>query len=268
MTLAEALNLSTRLTAGSVALQTLELLWIRQSFSDRGIWRFASLATEFSTLPWPLRWLTLTCLPYAPFLGLLSVQLAVCALLLALGPSPALVVIAMTTLLVCARFRGTFNGGSDSMTVLALLGLSVAALFPARPRVALGGLGYIALQATLSYFVAGVIKLKEPSWRRGRALAGFSQLPRYGVPAGARALLGRPVLGRFAAWTILLFECAFPLALLGPRICLPFLVLSLVFHVLNDALFGLNRFLFAWAAAYPAIYYVSQFGPLGGSWGR
>lgn len=265
MTLDEALSLSTRVAAASVGLQTLELLRVRESLSERGVWRFSSLSPELSELAPPLRWLTLACLPYPRFLVLLGVQLGCCLLLLVHGPSPAMMLLAVTTLLVCIRFRGTFNGGSDAMTLLVLLGLSVATLFPARPRVVLGALGYIALQATLSYFVAGVIKLRQPSWRRGQALAGFFALPRYGVPAGARALSAQPLLASGAAWTILLFECAFPLALLSPRVCAPLLGFALLFHLLNAALFGLNRFLFAWAAAYPSLYYVSQLGPLAGS---
>lgn len=262
MTLAEAQAFCTRVCAASVALQTLELLAIRESFSERGVWRFSTLAPELELLPGPLRWSMARCLSYRAFLALLALQLAACAWLLARGPSPALLVLLLVTLLVCVRFRGSFNGGSDAMTVLVLLGLSAGALFPGRPRVALGGLGYIALQTTLSYFVAGVLKLKEPSWRRGRALPAFFELPRYGVPAAARAIAKRPVLARAAAWGILLFECAFPLALLGPPLSAPFLAAALVFHLLNSALFGLNRFLWAWAAAYPAVYYVSQFGPL------
>lgn len=263
MTLSEALSASARLSAASVALQTLELLAIRQSFSERGVWRFSSLSPELAALPPPLRWLALRCLSYRSFLALLAVQLAASAWLLARGPSAAaLLVLLLTTLLGCVRFRGSFNGGSDAMTLLVLLGLSAAALFPGRPRAALGGLGYIALQTALSYFVAGVIKLKERDWRRGRALAAFFALPRYGVPAAARALAARPALGRAAAWSVLLFECTFPLALLGPQLCGPLLAVALAFHVINSALFGLNRFLWAWAAAYPAVYYVSQLGPL------
>jgi hypothetical protein len=252
MTLPEALGLSTRLSAASVALQTVELLAVRTSLSERGVWRFSTLAAELSELPRPLAWL-LRCLSYRAFLVLLAAQLAACVWLLARGPSPVLLVPLATTLLICVRFRGSFNGGSDAMTVLVLLGLSAGALFPSRPRAALGGLGYIALQTTLSYAAAGVIKLQQPSWRRGHALASFFELPRYGAPAAARALAARPALGRAAAWGVLAFECAFPLALLGPQLCGPFLALALGFHLLNSALFGLNRFLWAWAAAYPAV---------------
>jgi hypothetical protein len=261
MTLTETLSVSTRVSAAAVALQTLELLAIRESFSERGVWRFSTLDPELSALPAPLRW-SRSCLSYRAFLTLLGLQLAACLWLLVRGPSALLLVPLAVTLLVCVRFRGSFNGGSDAMTVLVLLGLSVAALFPDRPRAALGGLGYIALQTVLSYFIAGVIKLKEPSWRRGGALRSFFALPRYGVPAAARTLAAQPALGRAASWGVLVFECTFPLALLGPQVCAPFIAAALLFHLLNSALFGLNRFLWAWAAAYPAVFYVSQFGPL------
>jgi hypothetical protein len=258
----DALELSARLSGLNVALQTLELLLIRDALSDRGIWRFSNLERELRGLWLPLRWLALAALPYRAFLGLLGVQLAGALLLLGAGQSLASLVLALTSLLVCVRFRGSFNGGSDAMTLLVLLALGTAALFPRSQLAAHAALLYIALQAALSYLVAGAIKLRQSAWREGRALRELFALPQYAVPRAAQALAARPALGRVGTWSVLLFECSFPLALLGPQLCAPLLALALLFHCANAALLGLNRFLWAWAAAYPALYYVSQLGPL------
>src|SRR5690349_20745414 len=106
-----------RAIALAVCLQTIELLQCRQAYADSGIWRWPLLRGEHDALPAPLRWLFAACLPYRPFLALLLLNL-VAAVLLALGVSAAAPFLLFTQVAVCVRFRGTFNGGSDSLTVL------------------------------------------------------------------------------------------------------------------------------------------------------
>lgn len=249
----DALSLCTRLVALSVALQTLELIALRRAFAEHGIWRPALLAR--AGVPAAL----------ASVAGLqlvLVAQLVLAALLAVLGPSPLPLVLALGQLALVIRLGGPFNGGSDSLSLLSLLGLGVAASVSPGSLVYQIALGYLAAQLTLSYFIAGVAKLAQPSWREGTALGRFAALPKYGVPARARAWLATPSLGRMASWSVLLFECSFPLALLGPRFALAYLSVGALFHVLNAALFGLNRFLWAWLALYPLLLAASQWGPL------
>jgi len=259
---ADALTLAAHLLGGSLLLQTLELLLVRRSFSEQGIWTMAVLRQELVQLPAALRVPCLTLFPYPRFVALLVVQAGLAASLLCFGATPLLLPAAAIALLISMRFRGTYNGGSDAMTLLAALCLAIAACAPAYPLVQRGCLGYLALQTCLSYFLAGIAKLKQPSWRQGAALAQFANQPRYAVPARALALLRRPLVSRATGYLVMAFECSFPLALLGPRWCLGYLSVALVFHLNNAALFGLNRFLFAWLAAYPALLYVSGHGPL------
>lgn len=60
------------------------------------------------------------------------------------------------------------------------------------------------------------------------------------------------------AWAMMLFEAAFPLALLYPALTFPFLAAAFTFHLLNAKLLGLNRFVPAWLATYPAILFASH----------
>ena len=60
------------------------------------------------------------------------------------------------------------------------------------------------------------------------------------------------------AWSVIGFECLFPLAWFDPRLCLLLMAAGAGFHLLNSYVFGLNRFLFAWLAAYPALWFCSQ----------
>lgn len=249
---AGALAWTERAIAIALLLQTVELLQIRRSFADDGVWRWSSLRREHGSLPLPLRLVFATVLPYRPFLVLLTARIAASALLLA-GVSSAVWFLAFSQIAICVRFRGTFNGGSDSMSVLILLALC-AARYPTLHRAALL---YIAVQTALSYVIAGLVKLRQPAWRSGEALRTFLSSTRYGAPAFVREY-STAASSRLLSAAVIGFECSFPLAFLDARGCLAVLAIGICFHAANAIVFGLNRFLFAWAAAYPAVWYSSQ----------
>jgi hypothetical protein len=170
------------------------------------------------------------------------------ALALPWCPAAAWLVLACT-LAIALGFGGSYNGGSDAMLVIVLLAIALASVGHAR-----AGLAYAAAQLVLSYFVSGVAKLGDPAWRAGRALPAILQLPQYRVPPRFAAVVRR--LPRAATWAMLAFECGFPLALAGPAICAGALAVGAAFHLANAIGFGLNRFLWTWLAAYPALLYV------------
>ena len=143
------------------------------------------------------------------------------------------------------------------MTLLILLAVSLALLFPSKPVLQKACLFLIAVQVTLSYFVAGVVKAKERDWRSGRALALLLTQTPYAVPARVQKWVENPRVAFAGAWLILLFELSFPLALLDIRLCWIYLGLGLVFHLMNVWVLGLNRFFWAWLAGYPAVVYLS-----------
>lgn len=158
------------------------------------------------------------------FQALLWLRLAA-SIALFFGSPPALVwFLLLTTVLTAVRFGGTLNGGSDYMTVVALSSLLVP-----------WGRLYLAVQLTLSYFVAGLVKLRQRDWRNGSALTRLTGLPRQ------------------LAWPVLLWECTFPLAWLSHSLCLAYLAVGLVFHLANSKMLGLNRFFWIWLAAYPSL---------------
>lgn len=257
MTAPQCLDWVARLCACSLLVQTGELWFSRDSFSERGIYREAELHRELVGLPSGLRALLSALLRFDLFLILLKTQLALAVATLLFGCSPLLLLSFLIALLVCVRFRGSYNGGSDSMTLLTLLSLALAGCIP-NPTVQRACVYYIAVQTCLSYFLAGVVKIKEPSWRSGSALVTFVRLQRYAVPQPARRWLEVPWLAGVTSTLLVTFECTFPFALWQPRWALIYLALGLCFHLANSWLFGLNRFLWAWAATYPAVWFVSQ----------
>lgn len=249
----------TKIIGCAVLLQGLELLQIRRTFASHGIWRWETLRKEFEIFPRFVQWLLNRTLDYPRFLVVVLAQIAGGVALLAMSqPHAALFIgLLITTGLTALRWRGTFNGGADYMTILVLLMLAIEALFP-YATVRLGCLWYLAVQAILSYFMSGAVKLRSADWWSGRALQRFMSSPPYDPPAFFVRLSKSMLMMRLGSWTILAFEVSFPLALLGPRACAAFLCAALVFHALNFATFGLNRFIFAWSAAYPALYYCSM----------
>ncbi|RYZ09791.1 MAG: hypothetical protein EOO73_02605 [Myxococcales bacterium] len=256
MSLTEAVSWTERLLGFALLLQTVELLQLRRHFSDRGVWSWPVLVSEHRQLPAPLRWCLAALLPERAFVALLWLRLPL-ALLLAGGLGLVAPALLLTQLAIGARFRGTFNGGSDYMTVVVLLGISGAACFASSPRVVKACLGYVCVQLVFSYFIAGVIKLVRPSWRSGAGLGRLLTSNRYGTPGWLARLLARPALARLATWSVLGFECSYPLALLSPSITLIFVGVGALFHLGNVLAFGLNRFFFAWLAAYPALLFFS-----------
>jgi hypothetical protein len=232
----------------AVGIGTLELLAVRRAMADDGIWRWETLAAELGGLR--------TVLAYGPFQVVLGARLVAAALLVGGVRGPVAPVLWFTTLLVNVRFRGTFNGGSDLMTMVVLTALVVAHLGAGSAVAVNLAIIYVAVQGVLSYFVAGIVKAVNPDWWRGDALAAFVARPDLGTPAVVRRALGGP-LGRPVSWLVIGFELAFPLAFTGVPAAVVLVAGALVFHLGTVVVFGLNRFLLTWAATWPAVVYVA-----------
>ena len=63
----------------------------------------------------------------------------------------------------------------------------------------------------------------------------------------------KPQLLFVMSWAVMMFELAFPIALMAQETLMVALVIAAVFHLGNAFLFGLNRFFWVWLAAYPSI---------------
>jgi hypothetical protein len=80
-------------------------------------------------------------------------------------PLPGLLGLA---LLILRRFQAPWNGGSDRMGLLIVCCLCAARL--ALPHLAEVIFACLAFQLTLSYFMSHWVKIRNPDWRRGKAL--------------------------------------------------------------------------------------------------
>ena len=177
--------------------------------------------------------------------------LSVCLLLGVYSPF-ILLALAGHALAVLVRFRGPYNGGSDRMGLLVVLCLSAATWAPAGTPKDLA-LGYLAVQLVLSYVISGQVKIVNADWRNGQALVNVFRFSAYPVSGELRGLANRPRLMLFSAWGVMGFELLFPLALLHQNTLYAALAAGTLFHLANACLFGLNRFLWIWLAAYPSL---------------
>jgi hypothetical protein len=181
--------------------------------------------------------------------------IAATALALGVLPGPAAAVIAITIYLEALSLDGPVNGGSDSMLFNLFGGLAAAAWPGAPEQLREGALLYVAAQVTLSYVRAGLVKARQPTWWNGSALAQFARLPAYGVPSWVPNEAG--VL-RAVGITVILAELAAPLAWTGPRAAVVVISAAIVFHTGAAIVFGLNRFLWAWSAALPSLWFAAM----------
>lgn len=225
--LLNALQFAQWLLAGGLALQAAESLVARRTFGHRTIF---------------------------------AVRLLLCGLLAVIEPVSLAATavhagLLATSMVLVARLRGPLCGGSDAMWFQVQLGLLLASLAGWHPVLARVGLGWIAAQSVLSYALAGVVKLRNPSWRSGEAVRQLlaSDGP-YVIWAPARGVVKHAAVCGALAWAVMVFEVLFPLVLVVPaEVRWMWLAAGFVFHLGNALVLGLNRFVWAWVATYPAL---------------
>ena len=237
-------------------LQSIEFLKLRKLMKDDSIWSWNILKLEFQIFPNIVQKVLDFFLGYPNVVILIGIQLALSIGLIFFSDPVLIWLLFLSTTLLSLRWRGTFNGGSDFMTLLILMSLGLAGAFRGHPLAQDLALGYIGIQTCTSYFVSGFIKLKKMNWRNGKALQGFIRASIYNSTHFTETFRRAPRAHVFS-WAVMLFEVSFPLTLLNSWLCLCWIGVAVIFHLGNFYLFGLNRFIFAWGAAYPALIWCS-----------
>lgn len=180
-------------------------------------------------------------------------QLFLCmALGLSLFPLLALLLLWVFAVVQLHKFGGPYNGGADKMAMLILTCLVLEKLAPT-PGLKDLAFGYLGIQAIFSYWISGWVKLRSRAWRRGEALSDVFAFSVYPVSDDLRRLANSKTLLVVLSWCVILFEVAFPLALLDHSLLWLALACAALFHLSNALILGLNRFLWIWPCTYPAI---------------
>ena len=115
--------------------------------------------------------------------------------------------------------------------------------------------GYLACQVLLSYAMSGWVKIRNPAWRNGRALREVFEFSIYPASERLRGWAARPRLLWVMSWAVMLFEFLLPITILNAAALGGALIVAALFHFANAWVFGLNRFLWSWLAAYPALWW-------------
>jgi hypothetical protein len=240
----------------AMLMQGIELLVISRRNDFLNIWSWENLKIELQTgLPFPN--VIISKVFSLRGFQIISVTQIIMAFLGIVYPHSSLIfiILFLTHLLICIRFRGTFNGGSDMMTFVVLSGVIIS-LSGAEDKIKQLGLIYITIHSIYSYFKAGLVKVIQPEWRRAEVLPSFllrSLFPE--VQSLSGWLSSKRFLNFVLCWGVLILE----LTILGlffiPKL-LPLFVIGFgFFHFIVYLSFGLNRFFFIWMATWPAIIY-------------
>lgn len=259
--LSQVVTLVCLLVAVAVIISALE--WLQQvpHFTPQGIFNWSIIATLTpQRTPAVVREWTdwLSTAPGVRVGFALEVVFGLLLFFTAGLPVRTIPLIVLAVLLVARQARIPFGrDGADQMIVLIIVPLALGTAIGSEYAITLALL-FIAGQACLSYFISGVAKLFGKPWWNV-ALAEIMATRNYGHPTAAALFAGRPwftrlvtagvVLGEMLFWTVLFLPSPWVAVILA---------LGLLFHALNAVFMGLNTFFWAFAASYPAIYYISQ----------
>lgn len=249
----------TEILAGlGVVISSLEILARPEATDDASwnSWRVLRLRRWWSAEGWSGRMFD-GFLGHPRYLVGVVVRSVAAAVLVVAGPSGTFRAVLLWLVAFSLALRGLrtpYGGeGSDQVFLIVCGALAMAATFGGQ-QVALY---FIAAQVCLAYFTSGFAKILHADWRDGTALAGVMRTRTWGNEKTARWLAAHPSSCRWLSRALISGEAAFPLVLLAPPPLLPVLIgAGLGFHVLIAFVMGLNCFVWAFAATYPAVVYV------------
>ena len=250
----------TRLLAWAELVHTLEMVINWRLYQDHDLLGWAWLQTKRGFLQ--RRGLFKQIFPF-PNIMVLLVLRVVAGLWLVLWPTPTLFTVAAMATIFGTSLLLNLRHFPFSFTAAHRMGIVISgALFcyhlSSSLLVAQATLWFLAGQVCLSYTTAGVIKLKNRSWRQGGGLAQVINTPMIGSPKWAAVISQRHMSWlKGINWFTLLIQCTFFLVLMiGHPFYLIYLGWGILFHLGNGFLFGLNKFVWVWPATYPAIAYI------------
>ncbi len=247
-----------------LAISTLEFLAISRSFAPDGVYSWQILRLRYiwraespiigllKPIEGPAGVRILLLIRLVIILALFETELG------GLAFSVLMASLVLTNLLFTMR-RTIGDDGSDQMNSIILCTVLLC-LTPLGDSFVLAcGIWFLTAQAALSYVAAGIAKLVSPVWRSGEAIYLVFNTCTYGNRWIARLLRDRRWLRLLLCWSVILVESLFPLAFVLPY---PgvwfFLIAAGLFHLSCAVIMGLNSFLFAFVATYPAVYYVAM----------
>jgi hypothetical protein len=252
----DALDVTVRLVAVGLAMTGAELIVDRAAFGRTGPFGpqvFAALRGGPPSLVNGSRAISV----------IATAQLLAAILLVAFGPLLligrwSLVALLATTTLIRRR-RIVGGDGAEQMTDIVLISAALAVLpVPGDARITLAVI-FIAAQALLSYFTAGIAKLISPIWRSGDALPAILGTYNHGLASVSHIMESRPAIAFVLGWSVIVFEILFPLILIAPpSVAIVVLGAGVTLHAGCAVLMGLNSFMWAFPATYACVWVIRE----------
>ncbi len=267
---ATAIKLVLLIEGLAIAIASAEYLAAREILADHGLlsWRVGKFSHRWASSG--RHGIVAAPFDYQTFCAVLVARLlagiAMCVIAIVGYPTPLPSLIAFTATFMIGVRNGLFGtDGAHQMNLVLLAAVTVAVAAGQHGPTALVALGFVALQCSLCYLVAGTSKLVSPIWRSGAALQGIMSTQIYGHDALFKLLTKSRALARGGCWTTIAVEMAFtPLCLISTPTALLAICAMGGLHVTIALTMGLNGFLLSFLAAYPAVWLV--FGLIRHAW--
>jgi hypothetical protein len=250
----------------AIIIDAIEIIFKRKQFSRGGVFDYAILKTYRKfTLNKIVDPTMSFLLDYPRFIYLIIFQVVVATILVSHlfaslsstlnGPLIGIILL----ILLLLHFRNPYGGdGSDQMKVIVLVSLFIFYISPDL-IVKQFAIFFICFQALLSYFTSGFAKLVSPVWRGGEAMRGIMNTMGYGNKVISRLLVKNAKLSKVICWSIIVFECIFPLLVFtGVNSAIIFIVIGIMFHLSIAIFMGLNNFFWSFVSTYPAILFFAN----------
>lgn len=249
-----SIEISLILVLVSISISSIEIYANRTIYTsgDWLDWRYARLAFSH-----PIKPLELLFSNYLSgiALQLIRLLLAISTLvLLQFGADVALALMGLTVLQCLHSYRNPIGrDGSDQMTLIVLVGLSLFYAFPGSDtsRIAVA---FVALQLALSYLSSGLAKISSRTWRGTNALSEIFNTVTYGRQTVSAVFYKYRHFSLLSAYAVMLWQATFPFSFLMPdHVFSLYLIGGVLFHLSIAIVMGLNTFFLSFMAAYPFI---------------
>jgi hypothetical protein len=248
-------SLAVRLAAIPVIMSAAELLLRREALGTGGFLDFeilgllkGSIGSHDTTLARLFR----LSMRRGPYVAVLVAQILSAAALVVVPRSVLLVAVTTGLYVLMTKRNHLSNDGSDDMVVVVLVA-SALAMLGSSAFVREAWAVFLTGQLLLAYFVSGISKAQSDIWWRGDATTAVLRTRIFGHRRYARLLSRHPTGAVLLTRLTFIFEVLVPAALFAPRpIFLWALAVALVFHLGCALAMGLNTFVWAFAACYPA----------------
>lgn len=246
-------------------IESLELLSLKRYYGKNGIWSDEIIDLKFKNYQSNYFQKTTTnlltkLLHFSNFYKIIQIQLVLAILLLYYQNPIILIFLLIIKILISIKWNGSFNGGSDSMGIVICIGLIISTTYPSisnNINFQIAGVVYIVYNLILSYFRAGLVKIKNKNWLNGKELIIFTNNTIYNENSKIIKLINYKYNSIILSLVLILWEILFAFSILNLNLTFIFLSIGIVFHFMNFYIFGLNRFFFNWLAAYPAFIYLA-----------